>query len=206
MPRPRPTGTPSSGRLGLCFCSGAIGRVGFRAGSASFSTLWQAGSSGRWFSSGVLGGTATGVTKCVEAAKRKPLVKLRRACHKVEKLAEVPSFPTFSARESFPDRGRRRPMCRGAFDRHRVGPFGSDFHPVSTTREHPPPRRLAGAFYQWQTTTSPDWMMLKRSAAEPTGRFTQPWLPRPCWYSVPPNAACQSASCRPMTLPTKGIQ
>ena len=68
------------------------------------------------------------------------------------------------------------------------------------------PRRLAGAFYQWQTTTSPDWMMLKRSAAEPTGRFTQPWLPRPCWYSVPPNAACQSASCRPMTLPTKGIQ
>lgn len=66
------------------------------------------------------------------------------------------------------------------------------------------PPRLSS--YQWQTTTSPDWMMLKRSAAEPTGRFTQPWLPRPCWYSVPPNAACQSASCRPMTLPTKGIQ
>ena len=60
--------------------------------------------------------------------------------------------------------------------------------------------------YQWQTTTSPDWMMPKRSAADPTGRFTQPWLPRPCWYNVPPNAACQSASCRPMTLPTNGIQ
>ena len=128
-----------------------------------------------------------------------PVLQVFRLCGKFPRKTEaLTRHFAFAAKRD--DEARRsadeKPLVAHCHACHRVEKLAEPAS-FSTFRVRP---------YQWQTTTSPDWMMPKRSAADPTGRFTQPWLPRPCWYNVPPNAACQSASCRPMTLPTNGIQ
>lgn len=138
---------------------------------------------------------------CVEAGQSvsEPVLQVFRLCGKFPRKTEaLTRHFAFAAKRD--DEARRsadeKPLVAHCHACHRVEKLAEPAS-FSTFRVRP---------YQWQTTTSPDWMMPKRSAADPTGRFTQPWLPRPCWYNVPPNAACQSASCRPMTLPTNGIQ